>query len=270
MKDKMKKVKNLDNVILLNQEFICGAFYYAIEYQDYLLKNGFDTYLVLHDFFRQYYTFLVEDKYDLNKVHPDLINKKIYFSKFKKPLIRTKNLFILDGTSFNSSRNFIIADNIFYNYGDDEKSLEKPFSSKKSKINYYIFGDKEMGCIVDYHYPLCLNFEIFKEIKEFENNIRIENKKEKKTLVLDHRLNKDFHKKFNTLKYIENENFWERSNRLIPECKFYGKKIIFEPKTYIDSAQLRFERNWTYYDIWKFKSLDTGLTFAEWVKQINK
>jgi len=262
-----KRIKKYNNVILLNQDFLCGAFYYAVEYLDYLLKNNLDTYLVLHKFFKGIFNFLIQDKYDLKKIHPEFF-KKIIFPSSKQKILKTRNLIILDGTTYWSNRDFIIYENLFYNYGDDELSLKKKLKIKKlKKVKFFIFGDKEMNLRVDYHYPLCLNFQIFKEIKEFQKNERIENFKEKKTLKLDHRLNKNFHGSFNILKYIQNEDFWERSNRLIPECKFYNKKIIFEPKSYIDSAQLRYEKDWKEYDIWRFKSPDIGLTFADWIKK---
>jgi len=260
--------KYLDNVILLNQNFLCGAFYYAVEYFDYLLKNNLNTYLVLHKFFKSLFNFLIHDKYDVKKLHKDFFKKIIFYPSSKEKMLIAKNLIILDGTTYWNKPNFIIFENLFYNYGDDELSLKEKLKVKKlKKVKFFIFGDKEMNLHVDYHYPLCLNFQIFKEIKNFQKGERIENFKEKKMLKLDHRLNKNFHESFDTLKYIQNENFWERSNRLIPECKFYGKKIIFEPKSYIDSAQLRYEKDWKEYDIWRFKSPDTGLTFADWIKK---
>ena len=263
----MNKIKKYDNIILLNQDFLCGAFYYAIEYLDYLLKNNIDTYLIIHKFFKGKLNFLIQDKYDLEKIHPDIF-KKILFHPSKQKILKTKNLIILDGTSYWKDRNFIIYENLFYNFGDDELSLKEKLKLKNlKKVNFFIFGDKEMNLKVDYHYPLCLNFKIFKKIKEFQKNERVENFKEKKMDKIEHRLNKKFHENFDTLKYIQNEKFWERSNRLIPECKFYNKKIIFEPKSYIDSAQLRYDKDWKEYDIWNFKSPDTNLTFAEWIKK---
>lgn len=263
----MNKIKKIDNVILLNQDFLCGAFYYAVEYLDYLLKNDLETILVIHQFFKSIFNFLINDKYDLKKLHPDFF-KNIVFFPSKQKLFKTKNLIILDGTSYWRNRDFIIHENLFYNFGDDELSLKKELKLKNlKKVKFFIFGDKEMNLYVNYHYPLCLNFQIFKEIKEFKSGERIENFKETKMLKIKHRLNKNFHETFDTLKYIQNEEFWERSNRLIPECKFYNKKIIYEPKTKIDSSQLRYEKDWKDYSIWDFKSPDTGLSFADWIKK---
>jgi hypothetical protein len=268
----MKKIKPIKNALIFNQNFICGSFFYAIEYLDYLLKNNLKIQLLLSNFFKKYFEFLIKDKYDSTKLHPDLFKNILFFNQIKSSFLKIENLIILDTYTFMSLEEqlnkTIFFKNLFYNYGNDKSSLYKKFSFKqKNKINnFLIFGDKEIGCKVDYHYPLCLNFEIFKEIKNFENNIWSENSKNINFQPLEKRTQQNFHKKFNTLKYIKNENFWERANRLIPECKFYNKKIIFESKSYIDSAQLRYERDWQDYCIWRFKSPDTGLTFADWIK----
>jgi len=253
-------MKKLNNVLLLKQNFLCGAFYYAFEYLDYLLKNNIDIQLILDPFFKSSFRFLIEDKYNLKKIHPNFF-KNIIFEKDEIYFI--DKLIVLDSTSIYKLNKFHY-NILFYNYGDDEKSLNRNFYKKNKK--YFIFGDKEMNCKVDYHYPLCLNYNIFKKYKEFENNTREEIFKEEKYFKADHRTIKDFHRTFNKLYYGKN-NVWERSNRLIPECKFYNKEIIFEFNDKIDSAQLRYGRPYDYYDIWKFKSPDTNLSFAEFIQK---
>jgi len=253
-----------DVIILLRHDFLCGAFYYAIEYLDYLLKNNIDTYLILDSFFKSNHKFLIADKYDLNKLYPNFFKRILINNK----IIKTDKLIILDGTSIQKLyTSKIIYNKLFYNYGDYYDSLKKPFKKNKKIIT---FGDKELGCKVDYHFPLCLNYDIFKTYDNFEDKIREENKKELKYFVAKHRTIKDFHKTFNKLYYGDNGNIWERANRIIPECKFYNKEIIFKPNDSFDSAQLRYERSYDYYNIWKFRSPDTNpknLTFAEFIQK---
>jgi len=256
----------LKNTILVNQDFICGIFYYAIEYLDYLLKNNLDFYLILNNYFRSFYKVLISDKYDLKKLHPDLFNKIIFLSN---EIYYIENLLIFDSTTIKHINKFIFK-NLFYNYGNDLSSREKSFAKKNlNKVKIITFGDKELNLKVDFHYPLCLNFKIFrdkKELEPFDNKIFSERNKENLTKNFQTRYKKDFHKSFNTLDFTGNDNVWDRANRIIPECKFYGKKIIYDKKPFLDSTVLRYERDWKDYDIWTFKSFDTNLTFAEWLK----
>jgi len=270
----------LKYAIFVDLTHICGIQFYAFEYLDYLLKNNIDIKLILNGTSQLLLKKLINNKYDLNKLHPKFFDNIILNNK---KILLIEKLIILDARTFKENYTKkkitkILPKKIFYNYANDILSLDynfKDFLKEFSEINYnystVLIGDKEFGCKTNYQYPMCLNFDIFKKYKEFDNHIWDESQKDLLKLSgvdnLNNRTIKDFHQTFNTFRYLKNEKVWERANRLIPECKFYNKKIIFEPKTFIDSAQLRYERSYDYYDIWKFKSPDTNLSFAEFIQK---
>lgn len=260
----MKKIKN---ALVVNQDIVCGIFYYAIEYLDYLLKNNINIKLLFNSFFKGIHKPLILDKYNKNKLHPDLFKNIIFL---ENDIYFIENIIILDSTTFSRSKG-IIYKKMFYNYGNDLQSREKPISKKNTKkTKFYSFGDKELNLKVDYHYPLCLNFEIFRDKKEFlpyENNIYSEKNKENMIKNFKNRYKKDFQSLWNVLDFRDNDNVWDRANRIIPECKFYGKEILYDKKPFLDSTVLRFERDWQEYNIWNFKSPDTNLSFADWFKK---
>ena len=258
-------MKKINNAIYVNQDFVCGIFYYAIEYLDYLLKNDLDFYLLINGYYKSFYKLLIHDKYNIDKLHKNLFDKILFLDS---DIYNIQNLIILDSTTF-QRKNRIIFKNLFYNYGNDLNSKEKPLKRKKlKKVKIITFGDKELNLKVDYHYPLCLNFSIFKNkesLLPFKRQEFNEIKKDNMDKSFKARYQKNFHSQFDTL-IFEGDNVWDRANRLIPECKFYGKKIIYKEKPFLDSTKLRYERDWKYYDIWRFKSSDTNLTFADWIK----
>ena len=254
--------------ILLNQDHICGIFFYTLEYFDYLLKNDIDIYL-LTSFPKSIYNYYINDKYDKSKLHHEFF-KRINYKFNINTLSKIDNLIIFDTTTFKryKNKNFF-HDLLFYNYGNDLCSKKETFKSCYSKYNKRIitFGDKEIDLKVDYHYPLCLNFSIFKEIKEFDNDTFHE-KKDNNTLNRN-RFIENFHKTFN--KYIyEFDGPFDRANRLIPECKFYNKKIELKKYNKDDSVLLRYKKNWKDYDLNNFISPDTNLSFAQFIKEFSE
>ena len=90
------------------------------------------------------------------------------------------------------------------------------------------FGDKEINCKVQYHFPLKINFSLFKKIKRFQKRTFIEDKmdnNDQSKIFQRIRNIRNFHESFNKLIY-KKKGIWERAKRLIPECKFYNKEII--------------------------------------------
>jgi hypothetical protein len=238
----MKKFKWL----IVNLQYnVSGIFFYTLEYLNYLLDEGFDVYL-LTKYPKSMYNFYINDKYDSSKLNPEFFNRIIYNINISY----TDNLIILDMTSFNKFRGKIIFKKLYYNYYNDLSSLRKTFKEKYTemkKSNIVIFGDKELGAKVDYHYPLCIDFSILKKINNFKNNTFEEIKD--KSRLLRKRLIRNFHQNFNKLKLVR-QGFFDRANRLIPECKFYNKEIEFidEIKSkFKDSIYLRLERDWKDY-----------------------
>jgi len=240
----MKKILHFDNILYYNISFINGNVFYAIEYLYYLKKDFYLIIKIPSINIKNKIIKLWKEKYN-NKINE--IQDKIFFILNQKVI--TKNCLLLDGYSINDYNKNLFTKNIIYNYGDHEKSLKISF--RNSKI--ITIGDKEIGCNVEYHYPLFINFSLFKELNDLniKKDIFIEDKRDNSSSDIYKRKRniKNFHEQFNHLIYYK-ENFWERANRLIPECKFYSKKINFyNYDNFLDSADLRYRRKYEYYDI---------------------
>jgi len=262
----MKKIIKTDYAIMNLQSHICGIFFYTIEYYNYLLNNNFNIYLIT-SFPKSVYNFYIKDKYDIKKLNKNFFENIIYIKKYDI-IFDIKNLIILDYTTFYNLKEKFIFRKLFYNYGNDLDSLNKTFYEKHQNFKKKVitFGDKELGLKVDYHYPLCLDFSIFKEIENFLDNTFYE-KKDNKILNRKRGL-KDFHKHFNKYVY-DAKNLYDRANRLIPECKFYNKEIELINYNKNDSISLRYNRSWKDYDLNNFISSDTNLTFAQFLKSFS-
>jgi len=250
-------MKKYQKVIFYKLNFFNGNLFYAFEYFEYLRKNNWKLIIDLNG--------SLKDPFKLP------INKKILFEAFREKYSKKyHNLFteiiflkpstffvadkilVLDQTSIKYLNKTFVSKKIIYNYGDDERSLKDPLNNKNNKNNKNIItiGDKDIGCKIQYHYPLKLNFKILKRLnyKRIQKRSFLENKT--KNIYERKRNVKDFHYTFDTLIY-KKENFWERANRLIPECKFYNKEIIFENKDKrIDSANLRYQSSWKDYSLY--------------------
>jgi len=259
----MKKLIKTDFAIMNLQSHICGIFFYTIEYYNYLLNNNFNIYLIT-SFPRSIYNFYIRDKYNIEKLNKKFF-KNIIYIKNHDTIFDIENLIILDYTTFNNLKEKFIFRKLFYNYGNDLDSLNESFYEKYQNFKKEVitFGDKELELKVDYHYPLCLDFSIFKEIKKISNNVFYEKKSNN---IFDRKRGlKNFHKIFN--KYIYDiKDFYDRANRLIPECKFYNKEIELINYNKNDSILLRYNRSWKDYDLNNFISPDTNLTFAQFIK----
>ena len=241
----IKKLEYFENIIFYDQSFINGNIFYAIEYLEYLrFKEKLDFKLVFripNISFSKVIFKLWEEKYN-EKINE--LKDSVYFT-INKPII-SKNTLILDGQSIYNK--LYQSKNIIYNWGDHSDSLNKKFSNQK----ICTIGDKEIFCNVDYHFPLKLNFNLFKDIK-ISKGIYTEDKRDNNDsgkIYKRKRNIKNFHETFNELIYLK-DGFWERANRLIPECKFYSKKInFFNYDVFLDSADLRNRRSWEKYDLY--------------------
>jgi hypothetical protein len=254
----ISKINSNESCIYSNLSFINGNIFYAYEYHKYLNIPLIINISSPFNLSANKIINLWKDKYskiDLNE---------IFFMKNKK--IISKNILILDYSSFKDLDKIFFAKKVFYNYGDDERSLLEPLNNRK----IITFGDKEINCKVQYHFPLKINFSLFKplfkplfkKIKGFQKRTFIEDKMDDdQSRIFQRKRNiKNFHESFNKLIY-KKKGCWERANRLIPECKFYNKEIIYENyDNFIDSSNLRFQKNWQDYDLGKDKE------FKEWIK----
>jgi len=256
-----------DNILYYHLFFINGNVFYALEYFEYLQDYFTLIIRVPSESFKEKIIKLWFEKYKKNIVKELL--KKIIFIKdndlTKKIKIISKKSLVLDGSSILDKDKIFFSKKCIYNYGDDEKSLKQPLGDNK----IITIGDQEINCKVDYHYPLCLNFKLFKTLKEIspiENKTLLEIKDEN---IFDrNRQILNFHSTFNTLCYKKTGTFFERANRIIPECKFYNKKIIFEDSSIYqnDSAKLRYSRDYSDYFIYDFKNKDKS--FIDFVLNI--
>ena len=248
-KKKTQRFLNSEITIYASLEFINGNIFYSIEYYFYLRKYFKNVNLIIDckPYFRKKILEKWEDKYcdfTIIEINNEL-NKSIFFNK----KFISNITIILDYSSWNSYiKNKNISKLIVYNYGDDEKSLKEPMSEElKKKYKVITIGDKDIGCLVEVHQPLRLNFELFKDFKKFQPKIFIEHKNED---IYDRKREiKNFHESFDLL-FFDKKNFWERANRLIPECKYYNKKILYySHDKQIDSADLRHIQKWEFYSL---------------------
>jgi len=265
-KPRLTKIKLItdNNILFYHLFFLNGNIFYSIEYS-YYLKNYYKTIIMVpsQKFLDSLYEKWIE-KYNKEKLYKIL--KKVIFIKEDSCKIISKNLLILDYSSFQKLDKNVFAQKIIYNYGDDEKSLKHQLRSKR----VITIGDYQIGCKVDHHYPLCLNFKLFKtldEILPIKEDVFHEYKNED---IMDRKRNiKDFHSSFNKL-IFEKHNFWERANRIIPECKFYNKEIELITDDPFDSANLRYISSWKDYDINYYRNLNEELSFKNFLKNAEK
>jgi len=248
---KSKKILYYDNVLYYNLKFINGNIFYAIEYFKYFLDLNLNVRLVINclpnfknEIIKKWY-----DKYQ-KEIIDNIIPQIIFINKHQK--IITKKAIILDMTSIKDKNINLFSKKYIYNYGDDAfQSLKKPLKDQDSKI--ITIGDRRLGYHIDYHLPLKLNFTLFKKYDTIQNNTFIENKTDGIHVAINVVRNvSDFHSTFNKVKIYIRE-FYDRANRLIPECNFYNKDIeiikIQEANLRKDAIDLRLLDPIEFYDI---------------------
>jgi hypothetical protein len=235
-----------DNAILFKCNKISGILFYIFEYMEYLENNNtnINIYIILtEDVDKKIIIDLFKAKY--KKKYWYLINKIKFLNTF--PIFFINKLIIFDNTTLQYVSSKIIYKKLLYNYTNslgDDNYLEVP----KLK-NITLFGDTDLikdNTIIPH--KLCLNYKIFKKLSTFDNSTFIQDNKKSKDNTKNRSIN--FHKTFNKCIFIQND-FFDKANRLIPECKFYNKEIqvIFNPKVK-DSLRYRLE-NYLELDIYK-------------------
>jgi len=205
------------NNIIIQVDKITGALFYALEYYIFLKEKGNPFNLIVRCTLdiKSKIILTIKDKYLLE--YSDTLIDDIKFIHHGRTLY-SNTLIVLDFSTFKLLNKKLIYKKCFYNYTNEKDSIVKNFNEFSSLKNVIPFGDKTISK-VQYHFPLLLNFKMFKKIKEFENK------------VLEPILNitsvrpiyQEFHKSFRKLKYHHTQ--FDRANRLIPECKFYNKEI---------------------------------------------
>jgi len=215
----MLKTSNELSLIIYPRK-ISGIIFYALEYYIYLLENNMkiDIIFIIDSKNKNLKNKLIEliiEKY--SKYYVDLLVKNIIFTKDR---IHSKNILILDYSTFDLLNKKIFYKKCFYNYTNSIESLNLSFDKFCNLKNIIPFGNKYFS-LVSNNFPLLINFKMFKKLSNFKSEVFIENKK----LISTHRQTvTNFHKNFNTLILFRVD--FDRANRLIPESKFYNKKII--------------------------------------------
>ena len=231
------------NKIILKVNKISGIVFYTLEYYVYLIENNlnFELIIDIKSNVKKKLFEICKEKYQEKYL---LYFKNITFKKIKFEY--AKNLIIFDFTTFELLNKKIFYKNCFYNYTNSiERKL--PFHEFSSNKNIIAFGDKETGCNTENDFPLCLNFKMFKKINKIKNKkfTNVKNDYDQRKLI------KNFHEGFNVLN-LELRAKYDRANRLIPESKFYNKKIIIKEDLLnknFDSINTRIKYSWKKFDI---------------------
>jgi len=231
------------NKIIIKVNKISGIVFYVLEYYVYLIENNLDFKLIMdiNSSNKNKLFEICENKYQKKYLK---YFENIIFKKIKIEYIR--NLIIFDFTTFELLNKRIFYKNCFYNYTN---SIERilPFNEFSSNKNIITFGDKETGCNTQNDFPLCLNFKMFKKLNKIENKIFVDIKND----YTQRKLIKNFQSKFNVLN-IKSRAIYDKANRMIPESKFYNKKIIIKNKLLdktFDSINTRIKYSWKKFDI---------------------
>lgn len=242
--------------IIVNCKNFTGIIFYAFEYYIYLNENNYNIELIFVNCSSTFHTQLFkvfQDKYK-PEYFKRLMDKNITFIK-NIPIIFSNILLVLDYSTYEIINTKLLYKKCFYNFTNEFKSTTRTFHEFSKFKNIIDFGDKNIGCKTDNHYPLKLNFKMFKEISYFDNTVLIENKiklnKQKpntKDLNYSRVFKGKFHESFS--KVVITKVNYDRANRLIPECKFYNKEIYINKSNYpYDSVDDRFLKPYQEFDI---------------------
>ncbi len=242
-------MRKYDKVLLVHYNNFCGVHFYAAEYFIYFLENNYKFELVFKNC-------TVKDQVIIMDSFKDKYEEKYYYILkeniiFTNDLISTRALLVLDFSTVRKLDKVIFYKG-YYHYTDEIDSLTFTFqefqnNNKISGLSKLIdFGDQNIGSKCTEHYPLMLNFKMFKKIKTIQKRTFLEDK-----VLLNNKreIHESFHAKFNTINFYKTD--YDRANRLILECKYYGKHINFNTNEndLYDSTNNRFENSWELFDI---------------------
>lgn len=205
--------------LVIQVQKITGILFYALEYYIYLKEKNIDINLIIicNSKFNNQILELIKDKYRL-----EYYNTLLNDIQFKRGIIYSNTLIVLDFTTFQLLNKKLIYKKCFYNYTNEIESTQKEFKDFSSLKNVVPFGDKNISK-VSHNYPLLLNFKMFKEIYTFKKKVL----EQALTITSTRPIYNSFHASFNKLIYHHIQ--FDRANRLIPECRFYNKEIEIIP-----------------------------------------
>ena len=209
---------------------VSGHLFECIDYY-LLLKNHFKVKILIPEKIENIPE-LIKDKYNLDKNEiKDIFNNLIEI--YKPTLVKTNNIFFVDGSYKNFSKCNILAKNkisfacgdftileqndthVLLDYRVYDKIPEKSFNYKKKLfLGKYRKNVKKGSKILIYATENCRYTD-----KELPNQLKL-TKKDLPYLGLFDEIDSYF--------YTPVPRKFDCSSRLIPECKFYNKKIIFD------------------------------------------
>lgn len=234
---------------------ICGHTYEVIEYF-WILRNHFDVGILLaEDITSNMFKMAIKDKYNYSESEIELIMSCTIFNN-RPRLVKGKNILFTDGGVVNNKKNILLFDNIFYfacgnkevkdNNEDNTYILQddrvyEPV--KKNGINYkkkilfnrlkqinetpdnkiMLYGTENCRLIPGDDLKKLLNEYPKDEFLYLSNNpLDLQQRVQQMTLPV-----KDLFSKFSTYVYTPVPRHFDCSPRLIAECKWYNRKVIY-------------------------------------------
>jgi len=242
-----------------NNHGICGHTFEVIDYY-YILKNHFKVGIFIGEEM-DWPTFesAIRSKYSFTDPEVEDFKANIVFN-LRPGLLQGKNILFTDGGVVNAERYTLIFDNVFY-FACGNKEVKN-----NTKENVYILQDDRVyepvklnginykkrilfdklkpiadakDNILLYATKNCRNIDNYEQFFHYGDNIiaitNIENRPDDVegitfvTPPLD-----DFFEQFTTYIYTPVNRKWDCSPRLIAECKYYNKKVIYHDIDYWD------------------------------------
>jgi len=279
---KILKIDQFDLVLTYswsnNNHGICGHTFEVIDY--YLhLKDKMNTGILLcEDIDADIFRDAIEDKYDLveEEIH-DILHNTIFFNRPR--LVRGKNILFTDGGT-NSLRNVtLLFDNIFH-FACGDASLQLNNNPKVHVLqDYRVYG----ACFNSVDYKKKINFKKYKQTCGTSDKVLLYGSKncrlipdEKLDELIDQHDNdflclvseipsepkerveyslmpyKNLFDNFGLYVYTPVPRKFDCSPRLIAECKFYGKHVLYAIDYGDEDLGLKYRKHDVQYD---FESL---------------
>ena len=251
-----------------NNHGICGHIYEVFDYY-HILKNYFKVGMFFaEDINWNEIEFCIRQKYDFTE--EEILQMKSDSVFFNRPkILFGKNILFTDGGVINNRNVVLKFDNIFYfacgnlEIKDNEKKNvwilqdDRVYSKVKlNGINYKkrILFDRlkkinktNNKCLV-YATKNCRKFDSYDELLKYGKLLVITNEENKKENTENIEFVvapvKDLFEQFETYIYTPVNRKWDCSPRLIAECQFYNKKVVYHNIDYWNEDLGLYWRNW--------------------------
>ena len=267
-----------------NNHGICGHTYEVIDYY-LLLKDFFKVGILLaEDIDWPLFKKAITAKYDLTETELAIIEKRTVFSNRPK-LVHCSNILFTDGGIRSLQGKTILAHKIIhFACGDDELQDHE-------NENVYVLQDRRIykDCLNGLDYKKKINFSRYKEQNKGRDQILLYGTKncrhipdqvfhelldqyDGEFICLTNQENRpswflprmkflempvdDLFEKFQTYIYTPVPRKFDCSPRLIAECEFYGKKVIYHGINYWEEDKGLYWRKWDIDNNFESLSLD--------------